>query len=37
VVAENDVHTLKEPITSYDVYFEHEMNALSDNNTILLE
>jgi putative transposase len=37
VMTENDAYTLKEPVISYDVYLEHEMNALSDNNTILLE
>ena len=37
VVTEEDVHTLKEPVTSYMVHLRHEKRALSDNNTIILE
>ena len=37
VMAENDIYTLKEPFTFYDVDLDHEMNTLSDNNTILLD
>ena len=37
VVVEGDVHTLKEPVTSYMVHSGHEKQALSDDNTIKLE
>ena len=34
VMGEGDVHTLKEPVTSYIVHFEHEKQALSDDSTM---
>ena len=34
VVAEDDVHLLKEPVTPYMVYLGHEKLALSDDKTI---
>ena len=37
VEVEGDVHTLKEPVTSYRVHLGHEKQALSDDNTVKLE
>ena len=33
VVADNGIHALKEPVTSYMAHFGHEKQALSDNTT----
>jgi len=33
MVVDNGIHALKEPVTSYMVYFGHEKQVLSDNTT----
>ncbi len=37
MLVEGDVHTLKEPVTSYVVHLGAEKRALSDDNTIVLK